>query len=77
MTIRELIEKCSSLSDYIWIGANPWEDQNPLYVYDGLVWEEIPDELMQLQVESWGMYTRVNQIAQCEVMIEYYLYIQL
>lgn len=77
MTIRDLIEKCSSLSDYIWIGADSWEDQHPLYEFDGLSWEEIPEELMHLQVESWGMYTRVKQIAQCDLEINYYLYIQL
>ena len=77
MTIRDLIEKCSCLSDYIWIGDDPWEDQHPLYEYDGMEWDEIPEELMHLQVESWGMYTRVRQVAQCEVVIDYYLYIQI
>lgn len=77
MTIRDLIEKCSSLSDYIWIGAYPWEEQHPLYEFNGLESCVIPEELMHLQVESWGMYTRVRQIAQCELVIDYYLYIQL
>ena len=77
MTISDLVEKCSSMSDYIWIGADPWEDQHPLYEYNGMEWDKIPDSLMHLQVEFWGMYTRVRQVAQCEVVIDYYLYIQL
>lgn len=77
MTIRELIEKCSILSDYLWIGADPWEDQCPLYEFNGMEWFAIPEELMRLSVESWGIYTRVRQISQCELVIDYYLYIQL